>query len=171
MTTHLNVQTLGGHGRLFVEPNWYVDSISSLPECDLAVDVLKEAVERIERNLASARAKPEELDHEWFRKANGALKLKKLALIKVAEIRQKLEQSAKADKLAEIKRLYSEAEVGYGPNSFCTDDGNMVQEVGDGHSGILLECCDEANPKSRFQRDGAKVAHLVAELLNFASEL
>jgi hypothetical protein len=159
MTTQLNVQTLGGHGRLFVEPNWFVDSISSLPECDLAVDVLKDAVERIERNLALARAKPDELvDREWFRKANGALKLKKLALIKVGEIRAKLEQSVKADKLAEIKRLYRET---FGPRDRLFSALGDAVYAGDDSGGF--------NAAENCEIEGA--AELIAELLNFASEL
>jgi hypothetical protein len=165
------MQVVNGHTvptktRLFVEPGWFVDAIASLPECELAVATLKEAVERIEKALAEVRVRPEMLDdREWFRRANGALKLKKLALIEAEKIHARLKKEDMSGKLAEIRDKYHTV---YGKKrhfevlrNVGTYDGHaVVYRKGDGGACTVCDC-------SEHPEDGA----LIAELLNFASEL
>jgi hypothetical protein len=77
--------------RLYVETGWLVSDIKSLVECDLAWAVLTKAVSEIEHSLEVARTRPG-ANPEWFRRASSALRLKRVALQEVANIRTKLEQ-------------------------------------------------------------------------------
>jgi hypothetical protein len=77
--------------RLLVEQNWDVADIKTVAECDLATKVLETAIRDIDASLAAARTKPT-VNPDWFRRASSAVRLKRVALKRVAQIRERLVQ-------------------------------------------------------------------------------
>jgi hypothetical protein len=81
-------------GPLKIAPNWTIDDIKTLEDCDRARDLAQAAIIEIENQIRAAQAHRyttgEHTDPDWYRRAYSALKLKRLVLQKIQEIRGRL---------------------------------------------------------------------------------
>jgi hypothetical protein len=75
---------------LMIDESWPVTDLPNIASCDAALEVLEDAIRKIEAALSAARATGTFPNSDWARRARSALRLKRAAMQVVAERREKL---------------------------------------------------------------------------------
>lgn len=76
--------------RLEVMPGVFFDEITTLKSCEEILDDLMGSIPSIEAQIENARADRATLDAGWLARANHALRIKKLCLPRLQELRSRL---------------------------------------------------------------------------------